>query len=280
MKGELIRNEKEGKMSNDKFDEYLTTEPLFAPYSVWLAELCKIQKGRHVLDVGCGIGVSTFPLLDLIGPEGKIEGIDISAQHISRAEHRATYLQISNASFSVCNAEKLDFPKSTFDCVMSSFTINQVSDKPKALSEMIGVLKPGGYLGFTIPGLDHYKEFFNIAAQFFKEDQFYQRKNKLLTDLETYERNLKNLGITEWEMFSKVKTYKIATVEEYDVILQTRGPKNAVLFNIPEDQRAKVWQGILDQFVKIFDKDHRLHLTVSAQGLVFRKPLMDEVKLF
>ncbi|MBI4763986.1 MAG: methyltransferase domain-containing protein [Deltaproteobacteria bacterium] len=262
----------------EKFEEYMTTESLFAPYSVWLAELCKIQKGMHVLDVGCGIGVSTFPLLDLIGPEGKIEGIDISAHLISRAERRATSLQISNAAFSVCNAEALDFPKSTFDCVMSSFTINQVSDKQKALSEMIRVLKPGGYLGFTIPGLDHYKEFFDIAAKFFKEDQFSQRKNKLLTELESYQSNLKNLGITEWEIFSKEKAYKIATVEEYDVILQTRGPKNAILLNIPEDQRAKVWQGILDQFVKIFDKDHWLHLTVTAQGLVFQKPFMDELQ--
>ena len=86
------------------------------------------------------------------------------------------------------------------------------------------------------------------------------------------------MGITEWEIFSKVKTYKIATVEEYDVILQTRGPKNAVLLNIPENQRAKVWQGILDQFVKIFEKDHWLPLTVTAQGLVFQKPFLDELQ--
>lgn len=260
-------------MSDDKFDEYLTTGPLFGPYSVWLAELCKIQRGMYVLDVGCGLGVSTFPLLELIGPEGKIEGIDISTQLISRAEYRAKYLQISNASFSVCNAEKLDFPDNIFDCVVSSFAINQITDKQKALSELIRVLKPESYLGFAISGLDHYKEFFNIAAKFFKEDLFYQRKNKLQTDLDTYKRILKSLGITEWQVYSKVETYNIATAEEYDLILQTRGPKNAVLLNIPEDQRAEVWQGILDQFMKIFNKDHRLHLTVSAQGLVFKKPL-------
>ena len=267
-------------MSNNEFVEYLTTEPLFAPYSVWLAELCKIQRGMHVLDVGCGIGVSTFPLLNLIGPEGKIEGIDISTQLISRAENRAKYLQLPNASFSVCNAEKLDFPNNIFDCVVSSFTINQINDKQKAISEMIRVSKSGGYLGFTTPELDHYKEFFHIAANFFNKDQFHQRKNKLLADLETYQTILRNLGITEWEVFSKVKTYNITTVEEYDVILQTRGPKNAVLLSITEDQRAKVWQGILGQFIKIFDKDHRLPLTISAQGLVFRKPIMNEVKLF
>ena len=147
-------------MSNEKFVECLTTEPLFGPYSIWLAELCKIQKGMHVLDVGCGIGVSTFPLLDIIGPKGKIAGVDISVDSISQALKRAEYLQVPNASFSVCNAEKLDFPESFFDCVVSSFAINQVNDKLQALSELIRVLKPGGYLGFTIPGLDHFKEFF------------------------------------------------------------------------------------------------------------------------
>ena len=173
-------------MSNDKFIEYLTTEPLFGPYSAWLAKLCKIKRGMHVLDVGCGIGVSTFPLLDMIGPKGKIEGVDISLQSISQALKRAEYLQVPNASFSVCNAEKLDFSDSIFDCVLSSFAINQVNDKLQALSEMIRVLKPGGYLGFTIPGLDHFKEFFDIAASILKEESFYHKKNKLLSNTTHY----------------------------------------------------------------------------------------------
>ena len=104
-------------MSNEKFIEYLITEPLFGPYSAWLAKLCKIKKRMHVLDVGCGIGVSTFPLLEMIDPKGKIAGVDISLHSISQALKRAEHLQVPNVSFSVCNAEKLDFPENFFDCV-------------------------------------------------------------------------------------------------------------------------------------------------------------------
>jgi ubiquinone/menaquinone biosynthesis C-methylase UbiE len=62
----------------------------------------------HVLDVGCGIGVSTFPLLDIIGPKGKIAGVDISLHLISQALKRAEYLQVPNASFSATWQEILD----------------------------------------------------------------------------------------------------------------------------------------------------------------------------
>jgi SAM-dependent methyltransferase len=261
-------------MLNDKFVEYLTTEPLFGPYSIWLAELCNITKGMHVLDVGCGIGVSTFPLLDIIGPKGKITGVDISLHLISQALRRAEYLQVPNASFSVCNAEKLDFPDSIFDCVVSSFVINQVSDKSQALSEMIRVLKPGGYLGFTIPGSDHFKEFFNIAASILKEESFYRQKNKLQTGSDTYQALLRSLGIVDLQVYSKVATVNISTIEEYDVILKTRGPQNAVLSRLPENRRTATWQEIINEFNEKLTKDQYLHLTISAHGFVLRKPFM------
>ena len=261
-------------MSNDKFIEYLTTEPLFGPYSVWLAKLCKIKKGMHVLDVGCGIGVSTFPLLDMIGPKGEIASVDISLHSISQALERAEYLQVPNASFSVCNAEKLDFPDSIFNCVVSSFVINQVNDKPQALSEMIRVLKPGGYLGFTIPGLYHFKEFFDIAASVLIEESFYNQKNKLQAGPDTYQELLRNLGIVGLQVYSKVVTVNISTTEEYDVILKTRGPQNAVLSKLPENRRAIVWQEVLDEFNEKLTKDQYLHLTISAHGFVLRKPLI------
>ena len=261
-------------MLNDKFVEYMTTEPLFGPYSIWLAELCKITNGMHVLDVGCGIGVSTFPLLDIIGPKGKITGVDISLHLIAQALKRAEYLQVPNASFSVCNAEKLDFPDSIFDCVVSSFVINQVSDKSQALSEMIRVLKPGGYIGFTIPGLDHFKEFFNIAASILKEESFYRQKNKLQTGSDIYQALLRSLGIVDLQVYSKIATVNISTTEEYDVILKTRGPQNAVLSRLPENSRAATWQEILDEFNERLTKDQYLNLTISAHGFVLRKPFM------
>lgn len=261
-------------MSTDKFVEYLITEPLFGPYSMWLAELCKIEKGMHVLDVGCGIGVSTFPLLYMIGQEGKVTGIDVSAHSISRAAKRAKYLQISNASFSVCNAEKIDFLDSIFDCVLSSFVINQVIDRGRVLSEMIRVLKPGGNLGFAIPGADHFKEFFDVAASVLKEKSFHHQKNKLLTAPDAYQSLLKSLGIVDLEIYSKVVTVDVSTTEDYDAILKIRGPQNAVLSRLPENRRDAVWQEILDEFKEKLTKDHHLYLTISAHGFILKKPYM------
>jgi hypothetical protein len=73
----------------------------------------------------------------------------------------------------------------------------------------------------------------------------------------------------------------ITSTEEYHVILKTRGPQNAALSRLPENRRAIAWQEILDEFKEKLRKDQYLHLTVSAHGLVLRKPFIDAmVKLF
>lgn len=200
--------------------------------------------------------------------------MDISLHSVSQALKRAEYLQVPNVSFSVCNAEELDFPDSIFDCVVSSFVINQVNDKLKALGEMIRVLKPGGYLGFTIPGADHFKEFFDVAASVLKEESFYRQKNKLQTVPDIYRALLKTLGIMDLQTNSKVVTVDIVTTEEYDIILKTMGPQNAVLPRLPESRRAAVWQEILDELRETLSKDRHLYLTISAHGFVLRKPFM------
>ena len=149
---------------NVKPDGYELTEPLFSPFSDWLAELCNIEKGMHVLDIGCGIGVSTFSILKMIGQKGKVIGMDISPRLISQALQRKGEMKIPNISFMLGNAEDLDFPNNTFDCIVSNFVLQQVDDRIKAIQEMKRVLRPGGYLGFTLPALKHYKEFREITA--------------------------------------------------------------------------------------------------------------------
>jgi hypothetical protein len=76
------------------------------------------------------------------------------------------------------------------------------------------------------------------------------------------------------QIYAKVATVNISTTEEYDVILKTRGPQNAVLSRLPENRRAATWQEIIDAFNEKLAKDQHLHLTISAHGFVLRKPFM------
>jgi SAM-dependent methyltransferase len=257
---------------NAKSNGYELTEPLFSPFSDWLAELCNIEKGMHVLDVGCGIGVSTFSILKTVGQKGKVIGVDISNSFISQALQRKEEMKIPNISFMPGNADDLDFPNNTFDRVVSNFVLQQVSDRLKTIQEMKRVLRPGGYLGFTLPALEHYKEFREITASVLKEDLSRPPKSCIRSNPDVLQSLLKETHIPDAQVHSKTRTFCINSVDDYDVILETRGPKKATLHRIPTDEQTKIWETILDEFRKRQREKGYLPLTIHANAIIWRKP--------
>lgn len=111
------------------------------PFSLGL-----INKGEAVLDIGCGAGVDTLVAAIMVGPEGKVVGIDLTPQMLERARANLEKTSLGNVSFQEGSAEELPFAGGTFDVVISNGVFNLVPDKPKALSEIFRVLKPNGRL--------------------------------------------------------------------------------------------------------------------------------------
>ncbi len=105
-----------------------------------------IRKGESVLDVGCGAGVDTLVAAAMVGPEGKVVGIDITSEMLQRAKANLRATVFQNVRHEEASAEELPFPDETFDVVISNGAFNLVPDKPKALREVFRVLKPGGRL--------------------------------------------------------------------------------------------------------------------------------------
>jgi ubiquinone/menaquinone biosynthesis C-methylase UbiE len=257
---------------NSRTDGYELTEPLFGAFSDWLAELCNIETGMHVLDVGCGIGVSAFSILKMVGQKGKVIGVDISPRLISQALRRKEETKIPSISFMLGNAEDLNFPNNTFDRVVSNFALQQVNDRIKAIQEMKRVLRPGGYLGFTLPAPKHYKEFREITASALKEDLSRLSKNCIRSNPCVLQTLLKETHIQDAQVRSKTRTFHINSVDDYDVILETRGPKKATLHRIQKNEQMKIWKTILDEFRKRQREKDYLPLTIHAHAIIWRKP--------
>lgn len=102
--------------------------------------------GKKALEIGCGTGIFTAVIAR--------SGADITAVDLSPelAERARAGNPAPNVKFLVMNVEKLDFPDNTFDCVYGSSVLHHLN-LPKALPEMLRVLKPGGAFVFTEPNM-------------------------------------------------------------------------------------------------------------------------------
>ncbi len=110
-----------------------------------LIKACRIKSKDRVLDAGCGIGLTTIRLAKK--HDCKATGIDISEKLIGWARKNAGKLK--NAEFMVADVRKLPFKNNTFDAVICESVLAFIPDKKKPLSELVRVVKPGGYIGMN-----------------------------------------------------------------------------------------------------------------------------------
>jgi arsenite methyltransferase len=105
-----------------------------------------VHAGEAVLDLGCGAGFDACVAVRLVGPKGRVVGVDLTPEMVNRAWESAALLSFQNLSFQVASAEKLPFPPHFFDVVISNGVFNLVIEKDQAAGEIFRVLKPGGRL--------------------------------------------------------------------------------------------------------------------------------------
>ena len=101
-----------------------------------------LKTGTQVLDVGSGPGHQAYEIAQVIGSDGRIEGVDSAEGSVETGRRRCAGLQ--NASFTLGDVYNLAYDDGTFDTAMSSQVFEYLDDVPKALGEMFRVLKPGG----------------------------------------------------------------------------------------------------------------------------------------
>jgi len=123
---------------------------MFAPVTQALVEDGLIGGGQAVLDIATGPGEPALTIAALVGPEGKVFGIDPVVEMIEAARRAADHLGLSNAQFDVASVGTLPFPADTFDAVVSRFGVMFFSSPVNAVREMLRVLKPGRKLALAV----------------------------------------------------------------------------------------------------------------------------------
>ena len=107
----------------------------------------RIPRGAHVLDVGCGLGTAVREMADIVGDKGMAYGVDISEAMIEEASLHTG--DRKNIALSVGQAYALAQDDGTLDAVRMERVLLYMTEREKAVAEMIRVTKPGGRVVIT-----------------------------------------------------------------------------------------------------------------------------------
>jgi SAM-dependent methyltransferase len=118
---------------------------LFAHWGPVVAAEAEVRMGERVLDVACGTGALTLAVAEIVGPNGWVVGLDANPQMLAVARGKAVQVEWLDG-----RAEDLPLTDNSFDAVVSQFGLMFFDDKPRALREMVRVLKPGGRLAVAV----------------------------------------------------------------------------------------------------------------------------------
>jgi demethylmenaquinone methyltransferase/2-methoxy-6-polyprenyl-1,4-benzoquinol methylase len=102
-----------------------------------------LRTGDSVVDMACGTGLNFSLIEDVIGPSGRIVGVDLTDAMLAQAKDRVAANGWSNISLVQANAAEFGFPAQV-DAILSTYALTQVPECAEVIAHGAAALSGGG----------------------------------------------------------------------------------------------------------------------------------------
>ena len=239
----------------------------------------RLRSGLQVLDLGSGTGYPSLLAAQVVGPAGRVTGVDLADRMLAAAERKAKKLGLANVEFKPGDVTQLPFKGGCFDACISRFCLMFLPELPKALGEISRVLKSGGYLAaavwsapadnpyLQIP-IDTIKQFIELPPPDPEAPGIFRLAKP--GDLAAFARDAGFRFVSEEEFTAEMRFS--SSRDYYDSVLEIAAPIQNLFAKLSAEQRQQAERGIMTAAEK-YQQGGMVALPIAVRFVTARKPL-------
>jgi enediyne biosynthesis protein CalE5 len=260
----------------EKWDEFFDRSMTFLNHR--LVADARLRPGQRVLDLGSGTGYPALLAAQVVGSQGAVIGMDLAEHMLAAAERKAKRLGLSHVTFRTGDVTALPFEDRAFDAATSRFCLMFLPEIPKAASEILRVLKPGGWISAAVWSAPDKNPYLKIPMDVIKQFIEVPPPDPAAPGIFRLAKPNELAGILQQAGFSDLQDQEViadvafSTADEYVAsLMDIAAPIQNLFAKLTAEQQRQATTRIADT-ANQFRRGQQIALPIAVRIVAGRKP--------